>query len=337
MIDFKQFLTTIAAIFLALAVGVALGAGPLKGTAGEQLRNQVNQLAKDKDELHQQLLDQQAQAKYREAFAVQVGQKLVAGRLDGRKVLMIALPGADSATVKAIRELVADAGGAVTGTVTIEDKLLDPTQTQFVDDVSSQAVASVTATDLGIPATATGYQRAGYVLGRALMTKGIGVQDDAARTILYAFKDRSAGLITAPDRLERAQLAIAVAGPPASTGDTARDVKGTVALLRGLRSQGDGLVLAGPPSAAGSGGVISAVRSNGAAEEAISTVDEANLASGQVVSVLALVEQAQGGSGQYGGVGTTDGVVPPFPARPSPLPTPTPTKSSSPRPHAPSR
>jgi len=51
VIDFKQFLTTIAAIFLALAVGVALGAGPLKGTADEQLRINAEKLSKDKDTL----------------------------------------------------------------------------------------------------------------------------------------------------------------------------------------------------------------------------------------------------------------------------------------------
>ena len=88
MIDFKQFLTTIAAIFLALAVGVALGAGPLKGTADEQLRINAEKLSKDKDALQKQLLTDQAESKYRDEFTDSVSAQLVANKLAARKVVL---------------------------------------------------------------------------------------------------------------------------------------------------------------------------------------------------------------------------------------------------------
>jgi len=137
VIDFKQFLTTIAAIFLALAVGVALGAGPLKGTADEQLRINAENLAKDKDTLQKQILADQAQTKYQDSFAEAVSPELVSRRLSERKVAIITLPGASSAYTKAITTLVGDAGGTVTGTIAVQSKLLDPTQAQFVDGVTT--------------------------------------------------------------------------------------------------------------------------------------------------------------------------------------------------------
>ena len=44
MIDFRYHLVSIASVFLALAVGIVLGAGPLKGTLGDTLASEVAQL-----------------------------------------------------------------------------------------------------------------------------------------------------------------------------------------------------------------------------------------------------------------------------------------------------
>ena len=82
------------------------------------------------------------------------------------------LPGSDGADTKEMATLVREAGGTVTGTVEMQPKFFDPTQTAFVDGVAAQSVSSVSATDIDIPATATGYERDGYVLARALVSKG---------------------------------------------------------------------------------------------------------------------------------------------------------------------
>lgn len=42
MIDFRYHLVSIISIFLALAVGIVLGAGPLQGNLGSQLTDQVS-------------------------------------------------------------------------------------------------------------------------------------------------------------------------------------------------------------------------------------------------------------------------------------------------------
>lgn len=310
MIDFKQFLTTIAAIFLALAVGVALGAGPLKGTADEQLRINAEKLSKDKDTLQKQILTDQAQAKYQESFADAISPELVSGRLAGRKVAIVTLPGASSAITKAITTLINEANGTVTGTVTLQSRFFDPTQAQFVDGVTTQGSGALSPADLQVPTTATGYERTGYVLARALVSKGNGAgQDATAQTILAAFKD--AGLVKAPDKLGRAALVVVIAGPaPAPADLDSTDPTAAVGLLLGIDASCEGTVVAGPPEAAADNGMIALIRGDDAAKKVISTVDQSQLAAGRASAILALVEQIDGKTGHYGMVGKVDAAAP---------------------------
>ena len=55
MIDFRYHLVSLISVFLALAVGIALGAGPLKETIGDTLTGQVEQLRAEKDALRAEL------------------------------------------------------------------------------------------------------------------------------------------------------------------------------------------------------------------------------------------------------------------------------------------
>ena len=308
MIDFKQFLTTIAAIFLALAVGVALGAGPLKGTADEQLRINAEKLSKDKDALQKQLLTDQAESKYRDEFTDSVSAQLVANKLAARKVVLVTLPGSDGADTKEMATLVREAGGTVTGTVEMQPKFFDPTQTAFVDGVAAQSVSSVSATDIDIPATATGYERDGYVLARALVSKGpTPGPDPTAQTILSAFKD--AGLVKAPDKLERASLVIFIAGPAPDATD-AMEPDAILGLAIGLDASCDGSVMGGPPESAVDNGAIAVIRGDDQAKKMVSTVDQLQVPAGQVSIIFALSQQVDGKTGHYGMVGRTDSAAP---------------------------
>lgn len=51
MIDFRYHLVSLISVFLALAVGIILGAGPLKESISNQLTGQVEQLRQEKDDL----------------------------------------------------------------------------------------------------------------------------------------------------------------------------------------------------------------------------------------------------------------------------------------------
>ena len=96
MIDFRYHLVSIVSIFLALAVGIVLGAGPLQQQIGQTLTNQVSQLRKDKAELRSQLDTQAHELEAADQFAEAVTPELVGSRLGGRSVVLVMLPGADS-------------------------------------------------------------------------------------------------------------------------------------------------------------------------------------------------------------------------------------------------
>ena len=55
MIDFRYHLVSIVSIFLALAVGIVLGAGPLKEDLGNTLTRELTQLRQDKTDLRGEL------------------------------------------------------------------------------------------------------------------------------------------------------------------------------------------------------------------------------------------------------------------------------------------
>lgn len=311
MIDFRFFLVSIAAVFLALAVGVALGAGPLKGEFDQQLRANVEQLGKEKDQLRDQMQQLEQSDRYRDTFASTIAPGLLADKLNNHQVVVVALPGADKKVVKNLADTVKASGGTVTGTVQVTAKWGDATNRQFLEDLAAQLVTG----DVTLPNDSTTYDRAGALLARALVTKdpkAVGQADSATPTIMGAFGEGD--LVNAPGDLRRADLAVVVA--PHVTPDTkpqeGDDVNDAwVALAKAMDSQSLGAVVAGDTTAASSDlGALNRLRADAKASSVVSSVDVADLPSGQVAVVWALLEQTKGKAGQYGAVGTTDGALP---------------------------
>jgi Copper transport outer membrane protein, MctB len=112
--------------------------------------------------------------------------------------------------------------------------------------------------------------------------------------------------------LPTADLALVVA-PPASAPHGSEPAGATpeawVDLARALDEASQGVVVAGDRSGIGTG-VLAAVRDDAQASTIISSVDVAEMPSGQVAVVLALDEQSRGAVGHYGLGGAVDGPLP---------------------------
>ncbi|MDR0433398.1 MAG: copper transporter [Bifidobacteriaceae bacterium] len=67
MINFRYHIVSLAAVFLALAVGIVLGAGPLRGPITANLEEQVTSLRDEKDTLRDELSLAEADTEYRDA------------------------------------------------------------------------------------------------------------------------------------------------------------------------------------------------------------------------------------------------------------------------------
>lgn len=307
MISFRYHIVSIVSVFLALAVGVALGGGPLRGEVDNTLVEQVEADRRAKADLRSQVNALGAGNAFTDSFATEVAPQLLDGALTGRAVTLLVLPGSREAVVTSLGDLVTAAGGSVAGTIRVGEALMDVGNRQLVDQLGSQLLDGVP--DVAVPDEAGTYERIGAVLARAAMTDedgGAGV-DDPASSILSGLS--TANLLSPVGELtRRGSLVLVVAG---DSGD-AREGAGAVvtSLSAALDEATDGVVVAGPTTSARAGGPVDAVRREVVVSQQVSTVDTLDRVAGQVVALLALAEQARGDVGHYGSVDASDGVIP---------------------------
>lgn len=308
MTRLRIMVVALACALFAAAMGIALGAGPLQDDLHDAFLRQPEQAGPGPEQQARTAALRRA-AQYSDEAVTSLAPGLVAGRLDGRPVAVLALPSAVDTQVSAVVDDIEAAGGTVTTQMRAGEDLVDPSARTLVDTLSAGQVEEYD--DLDVPDDAGVYERVGLVMGRALLTDPDAGEplDDAASSVLNGFT--TAGLLTGETPDQRASLAVVVAGPEGGLDD-ASTARGSIIsdLARALDTRGDGLVVAGPPDAARAGGAIEAVREDPDAVEAVSTVDTLDRRIGQVAVVLALAEQAAGSAGHYGVVDAPDGAVP---------------------------
>jgi hypothetical protein len=126
MIDFRYHLVSIVSIFLALAVGIVLGAGPLKGDIGARLTEQTTALRADKAQLRTELDVEEKGTAARDSFSASVAPAIMKNQLTGKTVALVLAPGADSDLVKKTTASLVAAGAKVGSTITLTDTWADP-------------------------------------------------------------------------------------------------------------------------------------------------------------------------------------------------------------------
>ena len=310
MISFRYHIVSIVSVFLALAVGVALGGGPLKGEVDNTLVSQVQTDRQTKLALQSQITALRSSNTFTDDFAKTVAPGLIGGTLRGRVVTLVVLPTATQSDVSGLTDLVGVAGGTVSGTVRIGDQLVDAGDKQLVDELGNQLESR--APDVDIAPDASPYERIGALIARAIGTdvdQGAPV-DGPATSILAGLSTTS--LMSAEGKLKRrGSLLLFVTGPGQGTAQQRQGASTIVSTLVDAVDQNtDGVVLAGPVASARAGGQVKAVRDDVKVSRDVSTVDALGRSAGQVVAVMALAGQAAGRTGQYGAVDAPDGAMP---------------------------
>ena len=321
MIDFRYHLVSIVAIFLALAVGLVVGATTLTGPTETALSKAEHDLSQANATLNQQL-------KADQAFAQASSARLLPGLLTGRKVVLIVPPGTDAGMVTGVATALQQAGATVTGKVTLQPSFFDfsgPTETsltQLADPLASQtAVTLPQITNSAI----SGQQVAATVLAAAILTKsttGVGLPLAASHTILSQFTGYLQVSPTTGSTLAEASLAVLFtpAGNQGSGAQATAMSQALDAVATALHSYSLGTVMAGSADAIPN----SAITSMGGSA---STVDYADTAFGQIEVAQALAELIQGKAPAAFGV---EPDAAPSPA-PTPSATPTPTPTATPK------
>jgi hypothetical protein len=304
VISLRYHALSIAAVFLALAVGVVLGAGGvsdrlLSATAqkADGLDGQVQTLTAERDGLA-------AAQRGADEFAARIGPVAVRGLLNGKKVAFVTV-GADPADRDALGKLIGAAGATASGELALTPAAGDPARADQLRELTSQLLP----TGAQLPAAADTGSLLGGLLGGVLL--GTDVDAQAADSVLTGLT--SAGFVVPGDRPKPADLVLVLTGGALSGVDAGEAAAVTARMAAELdRAGGAGAVLAGRTGSAEATGAVGVARADPAITADLSTVDDVQTGSGRVSAVLALREQVDGRSGRYGtSVTAADGAAPP--------------------------
>lgn len=309
MISLRYHIVSIAAAFLALAIGVVLGSTALNGPLLSGLSDERGELAAEVSDLESQRNALEAQLADADQFAGSVGGSVVDGMLENRSVVFITTPDASSADRDGLTERIEQAGAEVTGEVQLTQAFTDPGQSGQLREIATRLQPSgAQFPTAGDPGTLAG-ALAGSVLlldGKNAKPQASGAERQAALSGLA-----DSGFVN-PSResVKPAQLAIVLTGGEAA-GDGAGNKAATMARFAAqLDRSGAGAVLAGSQGSAGGTGAVGVARADTAVTSVLSTVDNVASHSGRIASVLALREQLEGDAGRYGTAGNAEAPAP---------------------------
>ncbi|MDG5483326.1 copper transporter [Mycolicibacterium gadium] len=312
MISLRSHAISLAAVFLALAIGVALGSGLLSDTVLSGLRadkaelhDQINTLTDDKNAINEKL-------SAAGEFDSQMAPRILRDSLKGKSVMIFRTPDAAQDDVEGLARLVSEAGGTVAGTVGLTPEFVNANSSEKLLSVVNSPIVpagkqlSTTSVDQG--------SQAGDLLGISLLINRdpkVSVVDDIQRdTVLATLRDT--GFITyGTERIGPADTALIVTG--GALPEDAGNQGSTVArFAAGMAPHGSGTVLAGRDGSASGTAAVAVARSDASLGTTVSTVDDIDSESGRITSVLALGDLIAGGKpGQYGiGQGAASVTIP---------------------------
>jgi copper transport outer membrane protein MctB len=309
VINFRYHVVSLTAVFLALAIGLVVGTAALNGPVADSLRANITALNKDNSNKRDQVNQYREQLNSSQQFATELAPTVLNGKLAGRKVLVVALPGSDP-YVDGVSSMLAVAGATVTGRLTMQDKFFDPNTSTELLDLANQSSQPTISTEF-LPVNSDGVETASAQLALALCQRAGAVQaaPGDVTAVLTAYTEQN--YITVSDKaVGGADGIVIVSGPPPVDKDAAKKNQSMVTLAAQFSKAGERrVVIAG--DGVGDGNVISAVRGDPVLVKAISTVDNASTVQGQVSTGMATVERlVQNKVGQYGTAAGASALVP---------------------------
>jgi hypothetical protein len=292
---------------MTLAVGVALGAGPLQGDDGGSGADASNVTA---GELSDQVDALEAAQAFDDATIAGLAPGLLEGRLAGRPVTLVVLPGVPDDRAEAARVAIKAAGGTTAITAELSDGLLDPGRKTYVSSVAASSLDG--ADDLAKTAGAEPYQQMGALVARAYVGHGDAVTIDDEATKIDS-ELQGAKLVTVSGEPQQRGSLTVVLATAAHGGDVEAEALQLIStsIVRGLAAGGDGTVVVTPKTGADAGGLVDAVADDaGFSKLRVSTLNVAEGPASDVAMVYALAAAAGGKAGAFG-VNGSDVVLPP--------------------------
>jgi uncharacterized membrane protein YciS (DUF1049 family) len=349
VIDFRYHVVSIVAVFLALTVGLVIGASILSKGLADSLRGSLAQSNSQIKSQQGQINDLKSQIQQRDRYITATAAGLVAHQLDAGCIAVVEIAGADSDAFGAVATMLQKQSGASICSETTVNAA-------FTAASSEQQLSTLVALHTPVGQTLGGstvQQQAAQLLGEALTTAqqsgtptthpsspvtstpsggASGTPTTSASPGAGGGLGTTVGPMTAAqalDTLDEFQkdglITMAVtpvgwgqpnltylAAPSSASTDT--ENQAYLALVQAMRKGGALPVVGGSGDSADKGGLIAAVIADGTSAHDIPTVDNTDSTMGQVASVFCLAGLLQGGTsvaGHYGTGADNDGLVPP--------------------------
>jgi hypothetical protein len=337
VIDFRYHLVSIIAVFLALAIGLVIGANVLPVATEAALRGLARNVTRDNTRLTQQKQILQQQVNADQAFAQAASRPLLDRLLTGQSVVLVLSPNSNNQVVSGVTAAVQLAGGTVTGRLALQPQFFDPSESaesklqQLAQSLAPQANVTLPAQSASDPVV--GQEQAAQVIAAAVVSNadGVGLSAAQSQAVLGGFGQSGYLTISTASNsnatsLPSATMAIVVApSSPPTSNDSSPANLALIQVAEKFQAATRRTVLVGSLAGSGPGSAIDAVVSGSGK---VSTVDNADLPSGQIMTVQTLWELLRGKAPASYGVGT--GTAP----SPAPTPSQSPTSSVSPTSHS---
>ena len=308
MINFRYHVVSLTAVFLALAIGLVVGTAALNGPVADSLKNQITGLTKDNSNKRDQINQYRDELNRSQDFATQIAPTVLSGKLAGRKLLVLSLPGS-SDYVDGVVSMLKIAGATITAKVAVQDKFFDPSVAYELLDLASQLSLPTISTE-ALPLNSDGVETAGALLALALLQRsGTPANPNDVTAVLTAYSKQGYLSIDEKDAkaVGGAEGTVIISGTPPVDKDAAKKNQSAVTLATQFKIKP--LVIAG--DGVGDGNLISAVRGDPTLVNQISTVDNASTVQGQVATSMATIERVvQNKIGQYGLAAGASALVP---------------------------
>lgn len=313
MIDFRYHLVSLVAVFIALAVGIALGAGPLREGISSTLESEVAQLREERTDLRAQVEHANRQAEAKDEAIALSSDRTSAGTLEGVRVGLVVLPGADRNVVDALEGRLTAADGSVVLMAEIEPRWESPNppadRQQLVDDLALQVAAPGTepgreaslATVLA--ATLAGAEAIGQP--GAWLSVATTLEDE--RLVDFTWRDTQVPAVV--DRRPPEALVVVAGGlsaTAATEGAGAAVLEQRLELVEALVAMDLPTVVGGvggealEPDDTGVDPLVQEIRQDDTLAEQVSTTDNLETAAGRLSATLALAWAVQDEHGHYG-------------------------------------
>lgn len=328
VIDFKYHMVSLVAVFLALAVGIILGAGPLRGQLSEALESQVAELGEERNALRSRVDLQEQRADDKDELLSSLLPSAVAGTLTDRRVTIVELPGADTTLADAMATALQTAGAHVVARTTVARSWIDPEGAAERQGVADELLPTFGRTD-------------GETSPAALLATVLAGPRETDESFAWAQADER---LMDTDAIETQRLTdgeTVLPGAPAVAPDVVVVLSGgldaaalnadsslesrlteRVAIVAALAEQNvPTVVIAGgsesyaDPQTIAEDPLVAAIRSTVDVAEAVSSVDNIESAAGLVSATWATARMLEGDQGHYGLADDAQAPAPPEPVR----------------------